>query len=100
MAVNGKWPALVERFIKFEDTKVLHTTISNTHIHTPTVVGYIMATAALRQTVRSKAATTSVPLSPLTAISRQGGSCQRTQRLRHMTTDIVTTVAPMYWVQL
>ncbi|MED6257477.1 hypothetical protein ATANTOWER_024423 [Ataeniobius toweri] len=54
------------------DPKALNTTISHptiqTHIHTLTVVGYIVATAALGQTDRCE-----VPLSPLTTITRQEG---------------------------
>ncbi|MED6256508.1 hypothetical protein ATANTOWER_027735 [Ataeniobius toweri] len=55
------------------------------HIHTLTLVGYTVATAALGHTDRIEAAIQSVPQGPLTTVSRQGGcfvSCPRTQRLR------------------
>ncbi|MED6295608.1 hypothetical protein CHARACLAT_033552 [Characodon lateralis] len=43
------------------------------HIHTPTVVSYVVAIAALGQTNRSEATIQSARPGPLTIISRQGG---------------------------
>ncbi|MED6258614.1 hypothetical protein ATANTOWER_009810 [Ataeniobius toweri] len=53
--------------------KLFYTTISHTSIHTLTVVDYILARAALGQPDRTEVAIQSVPPSPLTTFSRQGG---------------------------
>ncbi|MEQ2169637.1 hypothetical protein GOODEAATRI_027281 [Goodea atripinnis] len=50
----------------------LHYNQSSSHSYTPTVVSYIVATAALGQTDRRKAAIQSAPPSSLTTISNQG----------------------------
>ncbi|MEQ2280606.1 Replication termination factor 2 [Ameca splendens] len=59
------------------DPKALYTTVSHppihTHIHTPTVVSYIVATATLGHTDRREAAIQSAQPFLLTTISRQGG---------------------------
>ncbi|MEQ2296531.1 hypothetical protein AMECASPLE_025685 [Ameca splendens] len=49
------------------------TIVSHPPIHTLTVVGYIIATAALGHTDRSRAAIQLVPPGPLTTISRHEG---------------------------
>ncbi|MEQ2186582.1 hypothetical protein GOODEAATRI_030114 [Goodea atripinnis] len=46
---------------------------SSTHSSTPSVVSYIVTTAALGQTDRSEAAIQLAPPGPLVTISRQGG---------------------------